>query len=86
MQPAPSWGFAALTMMLHRAPSAWATLPRGRWWCRDRTGQLIPEERVVTPRRVARPPRLADAEFAALSWYGSAAPAGVRVRTQVRET
>ena len=88
MQPAPSWGFAALTMMLHPRTKRLGDLAAGTVVVRDRTGQPIPEERVVDPRAASLgPPRLADAEFAALSMYVQRR-AGLEyaVRTQVAGT
>jgi uncharacterized membrane protein SpoIIM required for sporulation/uncharacterized RDD family membrane protein YckC len=71
MQPAPSWGFAALSMMLHPQTKRLGDLAAGTVVVRDRTGQPIPEERVDDRAAVAMlgPPRLTDQEFAALSMY-----------------
>jgi len=88
MQPAPSWGFAALTMMLHPRTKRLGDLAAGTVVVRDRTGQPIPEERVADPGAASLgAPRLADPEFAALSMYVQRR-AGLEyaVRTQVAGT
>jgi uncharacterized membrane protein SpoIIM required for sporulation len=88
MQPAPSWGFAALTMMLHPRTKRLGDLAAGTVVVRDRTGQPIPEERVADPDAAALgPPRLADQEFAALSMYVQRRAAlEYAVRTQLAGT
>lgn len=70
MQPAPSWGLAAISMMLHPRTKRLGDLAAGTVVVRDRTGQAIPEERVADPGTAALgAPLLADQEFAALSMY-----------------
>ena len=71
IQPAPSWGFAAMSMMLHPQTKRLGDLAAGTVVVRDRTGQPIPEERADDQAAIALlgPPRLTDQEFAALSMY-----------------
>lgn len=67
--PPPSWGVAALTMMLHPRTKRLGDIAAGTVVVRDRTGQPIPEERTGTGAAPLGRPLLADQEFAALSMY-----------------
>jgi len=71
VQPLPSWGVAALSMMLHPRTKRLGDLAAGTVVVRDRTGQPIPEERAADPGAASLGrPLLSDPEFAALSMYG----------------
>jgi len=70
MQPIASWGFAALSMMLHPRTKRLGDIAAGTVVVRDRTGQPLPEERPAQPHTASLgAARLADPEFAALSMY-----------------
>ncbi|HEX8242469.1 MAG TPA: stage II sporulation protein M, partial [Longimicrobium sp.] len=69
MQPGASWGVAGLMMMLHPRTKRLGDLAGGTVVVRDRTGQPIPEEQAPAAPLSLGAPRLADAEFAALSMY-----------------
>lgn len=88
MQPAPSWGFAALSMMLHPRTKRLGDIAAGTVVVRDRTGQPIPEERVADPGTASLgAPLLSDQEFAALSMYVQRRAAlDYTVRTQLAGT
>ncbi|MFL5382813.1 MAG: stage II sporulation protein M [Longimicrobiaceae bacterium] len=67
--PPPSWGVAALTMMLHPRTKRLGDIAAGTVVVRDRTGQPVPEERTAAGAVPMGRPLLADQEFAALSMY-----------------
>ena len=58
--PPPSWGVAALTMMLHPRTKRLGDIAAGTVVVRDRTGQAIPEEHVVAGATALGRPLLAD--------------------------
>jgi len=67
--PPPSWGVAALTMMLHPRTKRLGDIAAGTVVVRDRTGQPVPEERAAAGAVPMGRPLLGDQEFAALSMY-----------------